>query len=112
MFSYKNVLFSNVYVFCQRILQLSRNSKRLELTSSSLQVKRNILLQKNFLINMRDSRTCWMKKDELAPGEKFLNNEVIDSDWLENFRMSKKNFEELVKILRPYLEKSLIIRKV
>ena len=29
----------------------------------------------------------------------------MDSDWLENFRMSKTSFEELVNILRPYLEK-------
>ena len=37
----------------------------------------------------------------------FLNNEVMDSDWLENFRMSKTNFQELVNILRPYFKKQI-----
>ena len=31
----------------------------------------------------------------------------MDSDWLENFRMSKTSFEELVDILRSYLEKQV-----
>ena len=31
----------------------------------------------------------------------------MDSDWVENFRMSKTCFEELVNILRPYLEKQV-----
>ena len=31
----------------------------------------------------------------------------MDSDWLENFRMSETSFEELVNILRPYLEKQV-----
>ena len=31
----------------------------------------------------------------------------MDSDWLENFRMSKTSFEELVNILKPCLEKQL-----
>ena len=31
----------------------------------------------------------------------------MDSDWLENFQMSKTSFEELVNILRPYLEKQV-----
>ena len=38
---------------------------------------------------------------------KFLNKRVMDSDWLENFRISKTSFEELVNILRPYLEKQV-----
>ena len=39
--------------------------------------------------------------------DKFLNNEVMDSGWLENFRMSKPSFQELVNILRPYFEKQV-----
>ena len=31
----------------------------------------------------------------------------MDSDWVENFRMSKTCFEELVNTLRPYLEKQV-----
>ena len=31
----------------------------------------------------------------------------MDSDWLENFQMSETSFEELVNILRPYLEKQV-----
>ena len=31
----------------------------------------------------------------------------MDSNWLENFQMSETRFEELVNILRPYLEKQV-----
>ena len=44
------------------------------------------------------------KKDKLLVGQ-VSYNEIMDSNWLENFRMSEKRFEELVNILRPYLEK-------
>ena len=99
----KMCCFQMFMLFCQRRLQLSRNRMRLELTSSSFQVKRNILLKKK---NMRGCRTCWVKKGRISAWwDKFLNNEVMDSDWLENFRMSKISFEELVNILRHYLEK-------
>ena len=57
---------------------------------------------------MRDRGTCWVKKGRTSAWwDKFLNNEVMDSNWLENFRMSKTSFEELVNILRPYLEKQV-----
>ena len=49
-------------------------------------------------------RKCWLKKGQTtAWWNKSLNNEVMDSDWLENFRMFKTSFEELVNTLRPYL---------
>ena len=52
------------------------------------------------------ARRCWVKKVRTSAWwDKFLNNEVMDFDWLENFRISKTSFEELVNILRPYLEK-------
>ena len=55
---------------------------------------------------MRGRRTCWVKKGGTTRWwDKFLNNEVMDSNWLENFRMSKTSFEELDNILRSYLEK-------
>ena len=93
-------------IFCQRKLPVSRNRIRLELTSYYFHVKRNIILKKK---NMRGRRTCWVKKGRTSAWwDKFLNNEVMDSDWLENFRMSKTSFEELVNILRPYLEKQVI----
>ena len=97
--------FQMFMLFYQRKLQLSRNHMRFELTSSSFQVKRNILLKKKI---MHGRRTCWVKKGRTSAWrDKFLNNEVIDSDWFENFRMSKTSFEELVNILRPYLEKQV-----
>ena len=101
----KMYCFQMCMLFCQRKLQLSRNRMRLELISSSFQVKRNILLKKK---NMLGRRTCWVKKGRTSGWwDKFLNIEVMDSDWLENFRMSKTSFEELVKILRSYLEKQV-----
>ena len=54
----KMYCFQMFVVFCQRKLQLSRNRMTLELTSSSFQVKRNILLKKK---NMHGCRTCWVK---------------------------------------------------
>ena len=57
--------------------------------------------------NIRDRRTCWVKKRTNCWWDKFLYNEIMDSNWLENFRMSEKRFEELVNILRPYLEKQV-----
>ena len=78
---------------------------RLELISSFFQVKRNILLKKK---NMRGRRTCWVKKGPARAWlHKFLNKRVMDSDWLENFRIPKTSFEELVNILRPYLQKQV-----
>ena len=74
-------------LFCQRKLQLSRNRIRFELTSSSFQVRRNILLKKK---NMRGRTTCWVKKRQTSAW--FLNKEVLDSDWLENSRMFKTIF--------------------
>ena len=57
---------------------------------------------------MRGRRTCFVKKGRTSAWwYKFLNNEVMDSGWLQNFRMSKTSFEELVNILRPYLEKQV-----
>ena len=58
--------------------------------------------------NMRNRRTFWVKKGQTSTWwDKFLNNELMDSDWLENFRISKTSFEELLNILRPYLEKQV-----
>ena len=80
--------FQMFMLFCQRKSQLSRNRMRLELTSSSFQVKRNILLKKK---NIRGHRICWLKKGRTSTWwDKFLNNKVMDSDWLENFLMSKQ----------------------
>ena len=97
--------FQMFRLFCQRKLQLSRNRMRLELTSSSFQVKRNIILKKKIIC---DRRTYWIKKGQTSAWwDKVLNNEVMDSDWLENFGMSKTSFKELANILRPYLEKQV-----
>ena len=57
---------------------------------------------------MRSRTTCWVKKGRTSAWwDKFLNNKVMDSDWLENFRMFKTSFGELVNILRLYLEKQV-----
>ena len=61
----KMYCFQMLTLFCQRKLQFLRNRMRLELTSSSFQVKRSILLKKK---NIFDRRICWVKKDKLVPG--------------------------------------------
>ena len=60
----KMYCFQIFMLFCQRKLQLSRNCMRLELASSSFQVKRNILLKKK---NMRGRGICWVKKGRTSP---------------------------------------------
>ena len=54
----------------------------------------------------------WKKRRTSAWWDKFLKKEVMDSDWLENFWMSKTSFEELVNIMRPYLEKQVAGKRV
>ena len=102
--------FQMFMVFCQGKLKLARNRMRLELTSFSFQGKRNLILKKK---NMHGHRTCCVKIGRASAWwDKFLNKEVIDSDWSENCRMSKTNFKELVNILRSYLDKQVTrIRK-
>ena len=105
MFSSKNVSFSNVYAFLSKKIATFKKSYEIGMNKLFFQVRRNILLKKK---NMCGRRTCWVKKGQTSAWwDKFLNNEVMDSDWLENFRVSKTSFEELVNILRPYLEKQV-----
>ena len=79
----KMYFFRMFMIFYQRKFQLSRNRMRLELTSSSFQVKRNIILKRK---NMGGRRKCWLKKRRTSAWwDMFLNNEVMNCDWLENF---------------------------
>ena len=55
----KMYFFRMFMIVYQRKFQLSRNCMRLELTSSSFQVKRNIILKRK---NMGGRRKCWLKK--------------------------------------------------
>ena len=82
--------------------QISRN--RQILASSASRINRERLwLNKT---HNRLGRSCWIKPGWTnAWWEKFLNNEVADTEWVENFRMSRSSFFDLVTILRPYLQK-------
>ena len=41
-------------------------------------------------------RFCWVKKDRTSVWlDKFLTNEVPESEWRDNFCMSKRSFYEL-----------------
>ena len=55
----KMYFFRMFMIVYQRKFQLSRNCMRLKLTSSSFQVKRNIILKRK---NMGGRRKCWLKK--------------------------------------------------
>ena len=51
-------------------------------------------------------RSCWVKKGRTSEwGNKFVNNEVPESDWKENCRMPISGFKELCNKLKPYLQK-------
>ena len=51
-------------------------------------------------------KSCWEKKGRTnAWWENFITNKVPQSEWKDDFRMSRKRFYELCDMLRPYLEK-------
>ena len=50
--------------------------------------------------------SCWVKKGRTSEWwNKFVENEVPESDKNENFRMSSNSFKELCNKLKPYLVK-------
>ena len=54
----------------------------------------------------KKKRSCWVKKERISEWwNKFVNNEVPESDWKENFCMSSSSFKELCNKLKPYLQK-------
>ena len=55
----------------------------------------------------KKKQSCWVKKGRtLEWCNKFVNNEVPESDWKENFRMSSSSFKELCNKLKPFLQKN------
>ena len=49
---------------------------------------------------------CWVEKSKTNEWwENFINNEVPESDWKGNFRVSRKSLYELCSELHPYLLK-------
>ena len=90
-------------ILLQRKVQVSRNRQILELFASRKNRKRLLLNKKR----NRSCRSIWIKPGRTnAWWEKFLNNEVADTEWVENLRMSRSSFFfDLVTILRPYLQK-------
>ena len=51
-------------------------------------------------------RSCWVKKGRTrAWWDKFLTNEVPESEWRDNFRVSERGFSELCKVLRLWLQR-------
>ena len=80
------------------------------LNQKYLQMQRTrlvIIMRKLLLAKTRTAwRTCWVKKGRTNPwGENFITNKVPESEWKDNFRMSRKTFCELCDMLRSYLEK-------
>ena len=50
----------------------------------------------------KKKRSCWVKKGRTSEWwNKFVNNEVTESDWKEHFHMSSSNLKELCNILKP-----------
>ena len=91
-----------LYILLQRKAQISRNRQILASFASRINRKRLLLNKKR----NRSGRSCWIKPGRTnAWWEKFLNNEVADTEWVENFSMSRSSFFALVTILRPYLQK-------
>ena len=54
----------------------------------------------------KKKQSCWAKKGRTSKWwNKFVYNEVPESDCKENFRMSSSSFKELCNKLKPYLQK-------
>ena len=54
----------------------------------------------------KKKRSSLVKKGRTSEwGNKFVNNEVPESDWKENCRMPISSFKELCNKLKPYLQK-------
>ena len=57
----------------------------------------------------RKKRSCWAKKGRMSEWwNKFVNNEIPESDWKENLHMSS-SFKKLCNKLKPYLQKKTTI---
>ena len=90
-----------LHILLQRKAQISRNRQILASFTSRINRKRMLLNKKC----NRSVRSCWTKPGRTNQWcEKFLNNEVADTEWVENFHMSRSSFFDLVTIPRPYLQ--------
>ena len=66
--------------------------------------QRTFYLKKIFL--KRQRRKCWLKSGRTNTWWKtFLGGSVPKSEWKDNLRMSKESFQQLCKMLYPYLVK-------
>ena len=66
------------------------------------EIRKKMLLAKNRTAR----RSCWVKKGRTnAWWENFIKNKATESEWKDNFRMSRKSFYVSCDMLRPYLEK-------
>ena len=91
-----------LHIILQRKAHISRNHQILASFASRINRKRLLLNKKR----NRSGRSCWIKPGRTnAWWEKFLNNKVADTEWVENFHMSRSSFFDLVTIQRPYLQK-------
>ena len=63
-------------------------------------------IDERFLIKKTSQTWCWVEKSKTNEWwENFINNEVPESDWKGNFRVSRKSLYELCSELHPYLLK-------
>ena len=68
------------------------------------------LMMKKKIVYKTTGKSSWVKKGQRSPWwDKFLTNEFPESEWRDNFHMSKRSFCELCDMLRlDYREKILI----
>ena len=61
---------------------------------------------------MRKKRSIWVKPERTDKWWKNLSSgKMCAQEWKDNFRMSRENFQELVKLIRPYAkERSCRVR--
>ena len=86
----------------QKYLQMQRT--RLAMIMKKREIRKKLLLA----TTRTARRSCWVKKSRTnAWWENFITNKVPESEWKDNFRMSRKSFYESCDMMRPHLEKKL-----
>ena len=64
------------------------------------------------VVRLRRQRRFWINPGRTqAWWSNFLNGTVLDTEWKDNFRVSRANFYKLCEELRPYLQKQTTVMR-
>ena len=62
-----------------------------------------------FLDTRGEKRSIWVKPGRTEKWwENLSSGKMCAQKWKDNFRMSRENFQELVKLIQPYAKKKIL----